>query len=229
MLINCDMGEALFPNPDPDVMPLIDLANIACGGHAGNHQTIKQTLELAHQHDKKIGAHPSYPDKKRFGRVSISMDEISLRQTIATQIESIQSEAEALEMAINHIKPHGALYLDIIQKPRIFKSMLSLCQEQFPQVPLMIQGGVSDKVYLEMAKQQNVPLLFEFFADRAYLPNGLLTPRSVPGSLYQTPELIVKQALHFIQQKKGDTICFHSDNPASVEALKQLANRKEPR
>ena len=226
MLINCDMGEALSPNPDPEVMPLIDLANIACGGHAGNADTVKTTLTLAKQHQVNVGGHPSYPDQANFGRLSQTLTEAELHRTLIEQLNTFDIQAKLLGMDLHHIKPHGALYLDMMRNADIFNSILNFCQAWSPNIPLMIQGGVRDDEYQQLAEQKKVPLLFEAFADRAYLENGQLAPRSQPNSLYKNAAEIVAQTQDFIQQQKADTICFHSDNPASVEALKQLKQLK---
>lgn len=217
------MGENLSPNPDPEVMPLIDIANIACGGHAGDPETISQTLELAQRYQVKIGAHPGYPDKANFGRHSLALNENELHDTLYQQLEQIQTLAKQQEMKLHHIKPHGALYLDMMRNEAVFESLLNFCQAWSDDLPLMIQGGVNDDPYRQQAAAKGVALLFESFADRAYLDNGQLMPRSEPNSLYDDPKQIVQQTHRFIQNAGTDSICFHSDNPASVAALKLLA------
>lgn len=227
ILINCDMGENLTPNPDASVMPHIHLANIACGGHAGDETSIRETLTLAKQHNVTIGAHPSYPDKTNFGRQSMPLSEAELHETLAYQVAQLENLALELDLALHHIKPHGALYLDMMRSTEVYEQILGFCQtfnhHRNTPVKLMIQGGVKDAEYQALAEQVGIELLFEAFADRAYQPNGQLAPRSQPNSLYQTPNEIVSQSKMFHtkhqQHSSPHTLCFHSDNPASVDAL----------
>ncbi|WP_038070729.1 5-oxoprolinase subunit PxpA [Hydrogenovibrio kuenenii] len=227
ILINCDMGENLTPNPDALVMPHIHLANIACGGHAGDATSIMETLALAKQHSVKIGAHPSYPDKDNFGRQSQSLSEAALHQTLTEQVSALENLASSLGLQLHHIKPHGALYLDMMRSEQIFLQLLSFCQAfnqgKAQPIKLMIQGGLKDKDYQTLADTYSIELLFEAFADRAYLPNGQLAPRSQPNSLYQHTDNIIEQSWQFHkthqQASTPNTLCFHSDNPVSVDAL----------
>lgn len=227
ILINCDMGEQLTPNPDASVMPHIHLANIACGGHAGDTDSMMDTLALAKQHGVLIGAHPSYPDKDNFGRTSQTLSVTELHDTLYEQINALEQLTRELNLTIHHIKPHGALYLDMMRSVETFEEILSFCQDfnQNRTVPvkLMIQGGVKDDDYQALAQAAGIELLFEAFADRAYQQNGQLAPRSQPNSLYQTPDEIVTQSKMFHEKHQQyaspHTLCFHSDNPASVDAL----------
>lgn len=223
MLINCDLGENLSPDPDPEVMPLIDLANIACGGHAGNASSIQKTLQMATTHQVQIGAHPSYPDRENFGRTSMPLDKATLLQTLEKQLTLFEDNNPG-HLKLHHLKPHGALYLDMMRSESIFITLLAFMQTNYPNDYLVVQGGIDhgklDLRYQQLAKPFKITLLFEGFADRGYQENGRLLPRKAENSLLTTPDNIIQQTNDF----KGmfDTLCFHSDNPASVEALKQL-------
>lgn len=221
MLINCDLGEALIPNPDPDVMPLIDMANIACGGHAGSEQTVQATLEIAQRHDTKIGLHPSYLDKVHFGRRELGLSAKDIQKQLESQICAFVETPQSYGLSWFHLKPHGALYLRMMQDVDCFKTLLHVCKQRLPGVHLVIQAGRNDTLYQNMADQEGVPLLREAFADRAYLDNGELAPRSQKNSLYTQPKAILAQAQALIHENRADTLCFHSDNPASVIALTQ--------
>ncbi|MDX1796722.1 MAG: 5-oxoprolinase subunit PxpA, partial [Hydrogenovibrio sp.] len=225
--LNCDMGEGLTPCPDETVMPLIDLANIACGGHAGDRDTMAKTVDLAGVHQVHIGAHPSYPDKKNFGRHSLSLSKAALQDTLYQQVSELEEIARQAGATLHHIKPHGALYLDMMHDPVIFEHILDFCVQFDPSLPLMLQGGVRDADYRRQAEVQGIRLLLEGFADRAYLPDGQLAPRSQPNSLYQNAEEIVAQSQAMMQARQVQTLCFHSDNPASVEALIALKRSAE--
>jgi len=231
MLINCDLGENLIPDPDPTVMPLIDIANIACGGHTGNGDSIRRTLTLALSHDLKIGAHPSYPDRANFGRVSMSLSTSRLIGSLEKQMDLFMETALAMksDFKLHHIKPHGALYLDMMRQKPLFEKLVSWISTR-PNTYLIVQGGVNDgkvdETYSQIASEYGVELLFEGFADRGYQSNGQLLPRTDPNALLASSDLIAKQAIKFKNDAKFDTVCFHSDHPASVEALKTLGNHK---
>ncbi len=226
MLINCDMGEGLQPNPDSDIMPWIDLANFACGGHAGDANTLKQGLALAKHLQVAVGAHPSYPDPEHFGRRSLPLSTAELEDSLARQLDLMQRQAQTFELTLHHVKPHGALYLDMMRSATLLESLLDFhsawsASLGYP-VAFIIQANIHDASYQALAQQKGVTLLREAFADRAYLPNGQLAPRSQAGSLYQTASPILAQARRLLAESEAETLCFHSDNPASVLALKQL-------
>lgn len=223
MLFNCDMGEALSPSPDEHVMPHIHLANVACGGHAGDETSMQATVQLAKRYQVKVGAHPSYPDKLNFGRRSIDMPPETLAQHLVEQIQSLQTICELYHLPLHHVKAHGALYLDMLKDLSLLNLLLSVMQTHFPKVPLMVQGGIDNAFFESHAKPYQVPLIFEAFADRAYLDNGHLAPRSTPNSLYQDEAQIHDQIDRFHQANWAQTLCFHSDNPASVMALQTYA------
>jgi UPF0271 protein len=211
------MGEQLLPDPDKLVMPLIDLANIACGGHAGTSDSIAKTLSLAKQHGILIGAHPAYPDRENFGRKKVTLPWQNLAKSLSEQV------AHFPDQQLHHIKPHGALYLEMMRDEALFLNLLAWMKEIAPNSFLVIQSSIKPN-YRSLAKQAGVPILLEAFADRGYLESGELMPRSQPNSLYQDAQQIVAQFQRLSQQGEIDTICFHSDNPASIKALEMINN-----
>ncbi|MCH9769733.1 MAG: LamB/YcsF family protein, partial [Gammaproteobacteria bacterium] len=108
MLINCDLGECLTPNPDTDIMPLINMANIACGRHVGDDKSMVNTIQLAKQNNVKIGAHPSYADKANFGRISHDLSAEDLHYLIYDQVVYFQTLCHQQGAKLEYIKPHGA-------------------------------------------------------------------------------------------------------------------------
>lgn len=221
MQFNCDMGEGLID--DALVMPLIQQANIACGGHAGDDATMQTAVQLAKQHQVKIGAHPSYPDPTNFGRQSMSLSDEALRNSLSEQVNRLSQICDENGVTLHHIKPHGALYLDMMKNIHTLHTLLGWMQDTFPGLPLMLQGGIDNVFFENQARPFGVSLMFEAFADRAYQANGHLMPRSEPNSLYTTPDQIIEQTQRFQHDIWADSLCFHSDNPASVSALQQLA------
>ncbi len=216
------MGEELSPSPDSEIIRYIDLANIACAGHAGSNQSMQETIRLAKQHQVAIGAHPSYPDRAHFGRQVLDLSWSELEQHLSEQFDTLQQHAIAVNLPIHHIKPHGALYLEMMRCPSLFENLLAWQKNIAPNCQLMMQANVNQTRYLKLANAYQINILKEAFADRAYLPNNQLVPRNHPNSLHNKSEDIVAQSLKFINNQFADTLCFHSDNPASVKALKKL-------
>lgn len=228
MLINCDLGEEIIPNPDEEVMPLIDMANIACGGHAGNKTTIQNCIQSALENNVLIGAHPSYPDKENFGRQSLNISPQEIIDTVKAQLDFFLGLLMD-DQKLHHIKPHGALYLDMMKEEAIYRALLKFMNTHFPATKLVVQGGCDsgqlDKHYQTIANEYHIELMFEGFADRGYERNGHLMSRKQPNALYLDSKLVVDQYEHFNQVNKFQTLCFHSDNHASVIALKQIHSK----
>lgn len=211
--VNCDLGECLTPNPDAVIMPFIDRASIACGGHIGDDESMITTLKLALENNVIIGAHPSYADRKNFGRVSHRLTESALFDLIFQQVAHFQSLCHRHQATLKYIKPHGALYHDMTNNPSVFKV---LCQ-----VIDTLEGGLSLIVPVGFQAKTKLPLLHEMFADRAY-KNGKILPRSMQNSVLTNVDEIHQQYERFLLMDACQTICFHSDNPSAVEALKHI-------
>ncbi len=219
-LINCDLGECLIPSPDIEVMPLISMANIACGGHAGNDESMVKTIKIAKQNNVKIGAHPSYFDQVNFGRVSHQLNDDELYDLVYHQVAHFQNLCHNNNASLEYIKPHGALYHDMMAKPLVLDTIYRVIKAVDKNLKLVVQAGVKN-----FGNNENVAFLHEVFADRGY--DGVKTlPRGEKGAVLDNADTIVKQYQRFLSEKsfKIDTICFHSDNLASIEALKRLNN-----
>ncbi|MDC9714628.1 MAG: 5-oxoprolinase subunit PxpA [Gammaproteobacteria bacterium] len=217
-LINCDLGECLVPNPDNDIMPFIDVANIACGGHIGDDTSMIQAIQLAKHHSVKIGAHPSYADTENFGRISQKLSDKALYDLLYQQISHFQKLCHENDAILEYIKPHGALYHDMMCSPVVFKVICKVIQTIDECLSLVVQAGVKNL-------KTDTSVLYEVFADRAYNGNKIL-PRSAKGAVLKNADIIVEQYQKFLieQSFQIDTICFHSDNPASINALQRLRN-----
>ena len=218
------MGECLTPNPDTKIMPLIDMASIACGGHVGDDVSMTETILLAKKNNTIIGAHPSYADEENFGRFSIDMPKQALYDLLSTQIQHLQNLCKKNNVALSYIKPHGALYHDMMKKPEVMQVIIDVISEIDSKLDLVVQAGFG--AYLKnFGKNTNACFLHEVFADRAY--HGLqMLPRDKKGSVFNDEYLIIEQFERFLNEKsfKIDTICFHSDNQASVKALEMIKN-----
>ena len=222
-LINCDLGECLTPDPDEAIMPLVDMANIACGGHVGDHASMEKAIKLAKQHNVKVGAHPSYIDKENFGRISYDISVETLFESLLEQITEFQRLCLQHDVEMHYIKPHGALYHDMMAKPEVLAVLCQLINAINPSLDLVVQAGIHQQGMAAKSKQTAINFIYEAFADRAYRGNQLI-PRSEPGAMLMDAEQIMAQYQLLSQQHTFtlDTICFHSDNPASVSALKLI-------
>lgn len=233
--LNCDMGESFGiwqMGCDEEVMPWIDLANIACGFHASDPSVMSDTVQLAIQHRVKIGAHPGYPDLQGFGRRSVKCSTEEITQLVTYQVGALDAICRLHGAQVKYIKPHGALYNDMMKDPSIFHAIVKVAR--LFSVPLMILASSDNSAYLEMADKYNVPLLFEAFADRSYLDNGLLAPRNHPRAVYKNSDDIFHQVMQIAKyssvntvsgqkiQIQADTVCIHGDNEHSIAAIRKI-------
>ncbi len=238
--LNCDMGESFGiwrMGNDESVMPWVDMANIACGFHASDPHVMSRTIDLAIQHDVQIGAHPSYPDIQGFGRRSMSFSEEEICELLIYQIGALKALCESKNAEISYVKPHGALYNDMMANEHIFRAVADAVS--CFNVPLMILASDNNQRYLDIADNYDVPLLFEAFADRTYLANGKLTPRTMPNAVLQSEEAILSQVKQiadygkvtssdgFVVEIEADTICVHGDNEAAIELIAKIRSLLE--
>lgn len=180
ILLNCDMGESFGAwrmGDDVHSMPLVDQANLACGFHAGDPLTMLRAVELAVRHGVSIGAHPAYPDLSGFGRRSLACSAEEVHAMVLYQIGALDAFCRSLGTQVAYVKPHGALYNDLVGDDELLRAVLDACAAYRKGLPLMVLALADNGRELELADEADVPLLFEAFADRAYLPDGRLAPR----------------------------------------------------
>jgi len=230
--INCDLGEGVAW--EEEIFPFIDVASLACGGHYGTQASLDASLLLAKKFNKKAGAHPSYPDKVNFGRVSLSISSEELIKQITQQIGWFVASASAHGIPMDHIKFHGALYNDAAKDPGLASLLTGFLAEFYPTTPLLVPPHSQLE---KQAKANGIPIRLEVFADRSYASNYQLSPRSQEGSLLQTLELVDSQVNRLIFEGKllsntgeylpiaADTLCFHGDNPSILDFLPTLRKR----
>ena len=228
--LNCDMGESYGRyriGNDAAIMPYINSCNLACGYHAGDPLTIQKTIDLAIQHQVKIGAHPSYPDLSGFGRRSMQIPQEELTAMLLYQIGALKSMVELQGAALTYVKPHGALYNDAYQNKAVANAIFRAVQAF--DLPLM---GLAASPIQQWATAANIPFIAEGFADRRYTQEGFLQARSTPGAVLQHPDEVAEQVLAFAMEQAIQTannksivipvqsICIHGDNPAALDILK---------
>ncbi len=237
MKLNCDLGEsygAWTMGQDDQVMPLIDMANIACGFHAGDPVTMLKAVALAAKHGVQIGAHPSYQDLVGFGRRSIAHSPDEITALMLYQLGALEGICQAEGVELSYVKPHGALNNDMMKDPTLLDAVMRAVTRYRPGLALMIPVTTRYREHRTQAEQLGLPLILEAFADRAYDDSGQLVPRSQPGAVHHSPEVIVQQALSFATQGglhsvsglwldlPAESLCVHGDNEAALEAVRAI-------
>ena len=236
MKLNCDLGEsfgAWTMGLDCEVMPYIDQANIACGFHAGDPLVMQKTLALAKRCNVSIGAHPSYPDLVGFGRRSIACSSDEIIALIHYQVAALAGMASIQGLSIEYVKPHGALYNDMMRKPEVLNAILTALSQYPYKLALMLQATPDIEHYQALAKTFGLTVYSEVFADRCYDDEGLLVVRSQPGAvlskeamLAQVKQLSEQGTVTTISGKilslKVDSLCVHGDNIAGVQAIREI-------
>ena len=237
MKLNADVGEGFgvwSMGDDAALMPHIDMANVACGGHASDPLTMRATVRLAKQCGVVVGAHPSYPDLLGFGRRPLAIPHSEAALHMLAQVGALQAIASAEGVGVEYVKPHGALYNCMMDDLELMAELMkSLSESQF-DVPLMILGTADHEKHSVMAEKIGVSLLFEAFADRRYTPEGRLQSRSIEGSVYHESNQILDQAERIIREGSiissdgstlripVDALCVHGDNEESISTVKEF-------
>lgn len=237
ILLNCDMGESFGAwqiGDDAHAMPLVDQANLACGFHAGDPLTMQRSVALAVRHGVSIGAHPAYPDLQGFGRRHLACSAEEVQALVLYQLGALEAFCRAAGTQLAYVKPHGALYHDLLRSDELFDAVLAACARYRPGLPLMVLALADNHRERRLASTAGVPLLFEAFADRAYQADGQLVPRRLAGAVHQQTERIFAQAQAIAGaqafadidgrplQLHADSLCVHGDNPESLAVLRRL-------
>ena len=232
--LNCDLGEGYGTwnlGDDDQIMPLIDQANIACGFHAGDPSTMLTTLKLAQANSVEIGAHPSYPDRVGFGRRSMRIAPTDLYNDVLYQTAALTGMATTLNAKVSYIKPHGALYHDMLSQSETFEALLRVAKNC--ALKLMVPAGATTELMQEYADKAGVVLMFEAFADRRYTKQKTLLARTQKGAVLSKSEML-EQARQLLTQGcitsdcgtsiglRADTLCVHGDTPSALAALTEL-------
>lgn len=224
--INADVGE--MAGQDKALMPYLQSCNIATGGHIGDNQSILATLELAKKNNVKIGAHPSYPDKENFGRVRPEITDEFLKASLEVQLLNFYSIADQNNAEVHHIKPHGALYHDLVNDKNKAELFLSVLDEIDVKTSIYtLKGG-----FLDTLGQKTHKIYHEGFIDRRYTADLNLVNRKKENALISEPKEVWKQlkSMHFDNtiivdtgekmHITAETYCLHGDHPKAVEILK---------
>ena len=237
MKLNCDAGESFGSwkmGLDEAVLPYVDMANFACGYHAGDPQIMDKSIKLALKHGVSIGAHPAYPDLMGFGRRSLACSLDEVEAMVIYQIGALYGFVKANGACLEYVKPHGGLYNDMMKDIRIFRAVATAVSRFDKNLKLMVLSMVDIKSHEAIAQELGLELIYEVFADRAYDDNGLLVPRSQKGSVLHNVDAVIAR-LHLLQNEgvletisgkhialKAETLCVHGDNEEAVTLVKTL-------
>jgi UPF0271 protein len=221
--LSADLGEG---SPDEEaIWPLIDSANVACGGHYGDESTMRAAVAMATLHRVRLGAHPSYPDREGFGRRSIAINDDDLCASLIDQLSALRTIAP-----IVHVKPHGALYNDAHHDQRKAQTIVEAIFAVDPSLSLV---AADQSKAAMLARERGLRVIREAFADRRYEPDGSLTPRKIAGATLSVEEAAAQAASlvshGVVVARDGsrveiqfDTICIHADMEHAVERLKAI-------
>lgn len=210
--IDLDAGE-LADEPEA-LLGAVDRLHVACGGHAGDDASMRRTVRVAQAHGVEVGAHPSYPDRARFGRVSLPMAPGEVAASVAVQCAALLAIARALGVKVVSAKPHGALYHDVARDPGLAAAVLDAIVETLGRVEIVTIGGA----FADLARARGLVVQREGFADRGLRPDGTLVPRGEAGALIEDPGVAAAQARRLAASGTVDTLCVHGDgaNPLAI-------------
>ncbi len=227
--INADVGEGV--GNQAELLPYLSSCNIACGGHAGDEKSMRETIKLAIEHQVKIGVHPSYPDLQNFGRLSMQISPMDLIESIQSQIFFFKSISDQENAVLHHIKPHGALYNDIAKDKdlaSIFLKAISSYKNEL-KVYVPYNSGIAEE-----AIKEKFSIVYEAFLDRNYNSNLSLVSRQQPNAMLENPAEVLEQLLRIVKDSKlkaitgefvkiqAKTFCIHGDTDAALEILAYL-------
>ncbi len=232
--LNCDLGEKSMHHSnenDPDLLKIVNSANVACGYHAGDEETMREVVEISKQNNVSIGAHPSFNDPENFGRKRINLGADEISKLVIDQYEILQNIANKLDEKVSHIKPHGALNNmaceDLELATILAKTIYSIDKDIIYLVPTGSKMEIA-------AKKLNMKIACEIFADRNYEDDGTLVSRSKDYALITDPERAKKHVFSMVKNQtlnchsgkqipcEIDSICIHGDNASSLSTAKQV-------
>lgn len=237
--LNSDLGEGYGPwvmGNDELILASVTSANIACGGHAGDPETMYRTLRLAADRGVTVGAHPGYADREGFGRRVIPMQPVEIGRMVAAQIGALMAMASLAGSKVRYVKPHGALGNLAAADVVVAQAIIAAVKAIDPELAILAISGTRLEV---AAREEGVTTFSEIFADRAYLSNGQLMPRSQPGSVLHDAKEAADRLIGYLDTGKmpvtgaepiplqADSICVHGDSPEAVEMARHVRMRLE--
>ena len=232
--INCDLGEKSKHHSnkyDPDLLEIVNSANIACGYHAGDEETMNKVVKISKKNGVSIGAHPSFNDPENFGRERMNLSSAEIRKLIIDQYEILQNIASNNGEKVSHIKPHGALNNMACEDIELSTILAKVIKEIDKDLIYLVPTGSKME---EAAKKLNIKIACEIFADRNYEDDGNLVSRKKPNALITNPEEAKKHVLIMVKNQilnchsgkqipcEIDSVCIHGDNLNSLSTAKSI-------
>lgn len=235
--LNSDLGENepdRIVGDDVSMLEIVTSANVSCGFHAGRPEGIRDTLAAAVRAGVVIGAHPGYRDHENFGRVAVDIDPATLQAHVEYQLGALIGLASAVGGTVAYVKPHGALYNTIAHDERQAKAVVAAIAAIDRSLVLLGQAG---GVVLDLAERAELAVAAEAFADRAYLPNGRLVPRTQSDAVLHDPTVVAERMVRLASEGviraidgtdvavSAQSICVHGDSPGSVAMAAEIRRR----
>ncbi len=237
--LNADAGESFGPwkmGSDEELFPLLSSVNLATGFHAGDPLTMQRSIALARRHGVAVGAHPGFPDLVGFGRRDLAVTPEQVYADTLYQIGALAAFLKVDGMALHHVKPHGALYLQMLRNEATAEAVARAVRDYDPELPLVLLPNTPMEA---AAARVGVRYVREAFPDRAYLSDGRLAPRSMEGALIRDPERAAERAVQMVLEGKvealdggevevrAETLCVHGDNPEAVAIARAVRRALE--
>jgi len=234
--LNCDMGEipeAIADGTQEALMRSVTSANVACGGHAGDEQTMRTTIQQALRAGVAIGAHPGYPDRENFGRLDLKMTPNEVAESVFQQVRALAQVAENCGAPVMHVKPHGALYNQAVRN-RELASAIAEGVARWRRDVVMV--GLAGSPMLDVFQKAGFAVAPEAFADRRYEPDGTLRSRKFEDALIRDPKEAARQAFGMVERGvvtasdgselavAAQTICIHGDTPGATAIAAEVAH-----
>lgn len=240
--LNCDMGESFGAyklGMDDAVIQFISSANIACAWHAGDPSVMNHTVAIAVDNGVGVGAHPGYPDLLGFGRRNMDCTMGELRNYVIYQIGALQAFCNAHETKMQHVKPHGALYLTAVENEDVARVVAEAIVSVNPDLLYVALAGAKGELMTRIGQEVGLRVVYEAFPDRAYSPEGTLVSRRQPGAVIKEPQAVSERALRMVKEGvviavdgstiplEAQTLCVHGDNPKAVDLVRSIRETLE--
>lgn len=237
--LNADLGEsfgAYTIGMDQEVLQYITSANVACGFHAGDPMVMQKTVKLACDCNTAVGAHPGYPDLMGFGRRNMKVKPEEAKAYIKYQVGALIAFTHSCGIKLQHVKPHGAFYNMAAVDDKL---AIAICEGIQEVDSDLIVLGLAGSAHIRAAKAVGLKVASEVFADRAYMDDGTLVPRSMPGAMVHDKDLAITRTVRMVKEGcvetitgkvipiQADSICVHGDNPNAIGFVKEIRETLE--
>lgn len=230
--LNADLGEGM--GDDESMLAIVTSANVACGGHAGDEDTMTRTLAAAARHGVVVGAHPGYEDREHFGRRELDLDPADVGRMVVAQVDVLRNVAARVPIDVSYVKLHGALANQAARDPELAAAVVEALEAHDPTLAVLAISGTELE---HAARRAGTPVFSEIFADRGYRSSGQLVPRTEPGALLHDPDLVAGRIIEALDsgcmpvvdgapiELAADSVCVHGDTEGAVDMARELRRR----